>query len=75
MSFASAASLAGFVGTIKAGTSWLYLVGFAFSVIGHVRLAPSRANIERDQEQLSRDGFDVNLLAALMGQDKSPTTQ
>jgi hypothetical protein len=60
-------ALAAFVGVFVAGSVWIYLVGFAFSLAALGISAPSRARIERDQGALDAAGSHVVLLDALRG--------
>lgn len=69
MSFANAPALLGLGGAVFSGSAWPFFVSLPFLVFGHLKAAPSQANIERDQEQLRRDGYDVNLLALLLGHE------
>lgn len=70
IAFAQAAALLGFVGAFLSGEPWIYAIGAAFATVGFVRLAPSRRNLERDQEALNLQGCGRSLLR-LLG-DASP---
>jgi hypothetical protein len=63
-----AVALMGFVGVFIGGSLWLYCLGLALSLFGHWRVAPSRRNIERDQERLREQGISLDLTTALMTQ-------
>ena len=58
-------ALSGFAGFILTGRWWIYPLGAAFGAIGFARLAPTAANIEKDQERLDRQGCTRSLIAAL----------
>lgn len=53
--------LAGFVGFFLGGRLWIYLLGFAFGLIGLLQMAPTRRNIQRRQAQLQATGSTLSL--------------
>jgi hypothetical protein len=65
MAFAESAALLGFVGFVLTGNPALYAVGAPFTVLGFALLAPTVANLRRDQEELRRSGNRRSLVAAL----------
>lgn len=66
IAFADAAALIGFVGFFLADAWWLYPLGGAFAAIGFARLAPTRRNLERDQEGLHLAGCGESIIRVLM---------
>jgi hypothetical protein len=66
MAFAGAAALAGFAGSFVSGEAWMYALGAAFAAVGYIRLAPSRRNLERDQEDLNQRGCVLSLTDLLL---------
>lgn len=67
LAISESVALAGFIGSILAGSVLPYAVGFCFAVIGFARIRPTPARIEADQEQLSLDGCPHSLDATLRG--------
>lgn len=65
MAFANVAALVGFVGVFLSGEWWPYPLGAAFTAIGMARLAPTRRNLERDEESLIAAGCGRSLMEAL----------
>ncbi|MGK2929128.1 MAG: hypothetical protein ACSLFO_06065 [Acidimicrobiales bacterium] len=65
IAYADAAALIGFVGFFLSGDWWLYPLGAFFSLIGFIQLAPTRRNLERDQEELNSSGCGLSLVNAL----------
>ncbi|MGV3759887.1 MAG: hypothetical protein ACO1PW_10160 [Actinomycetota bacterium] len=65
LAFAAAAALVGFVGVFLAATWWLYPLGAAFAAIGFARLAPTQANLQRDQDELNLSGCGRSLVHVL----------
>jgi hypothetical protein len=66
IAFAEAAALIGFVGAFLSGEAWMYALGAAFTALGFARLAPSRRNLERDQEALNLQGCGRSLSRLLV---------
>lgn len=66
LAFANAAALLGFVGFFLSGEAWMYPLGASFTAVGYVRLAPSRRNLERDQEELNQQGCLLSLTDLLL---------
>jgi hypothetical protein len=58
-------ALWGFVGAINTGKLWLYALGLAFTAIGFLRLAPTAANLAREEQNLAVGGCPCSLIAAL----------
>lgn len=65
MSIAQSAALMGFVAVTFTDRWTVYLIGFAFAAIALTRLAPTAANLQREQEKLASAGCGLSLLAAL----------
>jgi F0F1-type ATP synthase membrane subunit c/vacuolar-type H+-ATPase subunit K len=65
MGLSESAALLGFVGFILTDNPAIYPLGAAFSAVGFALLAPTAANLARDQEALRRDGTRTLLLQAL----------
>jgi F0F1-type ATP synthase membrane subunit c/vacuolar-type H+-ATPase subunit K len=65
VAFAEAAALLGFVGVFVSGELWMYPLGAAFTAVGFVRLAPTRRNLEREQEALNLAGCGLSLTMVL----------
>jgi cbb3-type cytochrome oxidase subunit 3 len=66
IAFAHAAALVGFVGFFLSGEAWMYPLGAIFALVGYVSLAPSRRNLERDQEELNQQGCGLSLTGVLV---------
>jgi hypothetical protein len=62
-----AAALMGFVGFILTWNPLLYPIGLAFAAVGFSILAPTAANLARDQMTLTLGGCGRNLVADLRG--------
>lgn len=58
-------AFAGFAATVFGGPWTVYLIGFALSMVGFARLAPTVARLKREQEQLTAVGCRLSLVAAL----------
>lgn len=65
IALADAAALVGFAGSFLAETWWLYPLGASFALAGFVRLAPTRANLQRDQDALNLSGCGLSLVDVL----------
>lgn len=65
IAFADAAALVGFVGSFLADAWWLYPLGAGFALVGFIRLAPTQANLQRDQEALNLSGCGQSLSEVL----------
>ncbi|MCU1380429.1 MAG: hypothetical protein JWN29_3412 [Acidimicrobiales bacterium] len=65
LAFAESAALMGFVGANLSANLTVYLVGAAITAVGFTRLAPTAANLGRDQEELAGRGCRGSLIAAL----------
>jgi F0F1-type ATP synthase membrane subunit c/vacuolar-type H+-ATPase subunit K len=65
MSLSESAALLGFVGFILTENPAIYPLGTAFSAIGFALLAPTAANLARDQEALRRYGSRHSIVQAL----------
>jgi hypothetical protein len=66
IAFAEAAALVGFVGAFVSGEAWMYALGGVFAALGFARLAPSRHNLERDQEALNLQSCGRSLTRLLV---------
>ncbi|HEX4980424.1 MAG TPA: hypothetical protein VFV63_01950, partial [Ilumatobacteraceae bacterium] len=60
-----ATALTGFVGFILSGNPATYPIGLIFTAIGFTIIAPTAANLARDQMRLSLGGCGRNLVADL----------
>ncbi len=58
-------ALVAYAAVFVVGRPWLYLVGAVPALVGFYWAAPSRRNLERDQEQLNSSGCGRSLLAVL----------
>ncbi len=58
-------ALIGFVATFLLHTAWVYFPCAALTAIGFARAAPTRAALQRDQQQLTSQGCEKSLVAAL----------
>ncbi|MFV1991374.1 MAG: hypothetical protein ACC652_11615 [Acidimicrobiales bacterium] len=67
VAYASVPQIAGFIGLIFTGDLYPYVLGAAFSVVGHLYAAPSHSNIEHDAKTLSDSGCDRSLVMELHG--------
>lgn len=65
IAFAESAALAAFAIALALGPWWVYFIGLACSIVGFVRLAPTRAHIEAEERALFDRGSDVALRDAL----------
>jgi hypothetical protein len=65
LSLSESAALLGFVGFILTENPAIYPLGTAFSAIGFALLAPTAANLARDQEALRRYGSRHSIVQAL----------
>jgi len=63
---AADAALLGFAGVFLGGSSWIYLVGLAFGLVGLWIIAPTRSDIERRQREITAAGSPLSLLDALI---------
>jgi hypothetical protein len=74
VAFSQAVSLVGFAGFILTNAGWLYAVGAAFTAFGYCRLAPTAANLARDQVTLVETGCGRSLIRALAALPPSDPT-
>ena len=65
VAFAEFAALIGFVMFFVANEWWAYPLGVAVAAVGFARLAPTKANLAKDQADLRRRGNQLSLVAAL----------
>ncbi len=65
MSFANSAALVGYVVELALGPWWVYFVGLVFSAVTYVRLAPTRRNLQAQEEALEDRGCGLSLISAL----------
>ena len=63
---AADAALLGSVGVFLGGSSWIYLVGLAFGLVGLWMIAPTRSDVERRQRAITAAGSPLSLLDALI---------
>jgi hypothetical protein len=66
VALAEPAALLGFLGFVVSGNAAVYGAGFVVGMAGMIDAAPTRAWLERGQQQLRGAGSDVELLAALV---------
>jgi F0F1-type ATP synthase membrane subunit c/vacuolar-type H+-ATPase subunit K len=64
--YAEVTALVAFIGTFIMYNLWIYLVGFAFSMINFILVGPTKREIARRQEQIAAEGSSLSLGAALM---------
>lgn len=57
--------LAGFVGVVLTGSTWVILPGLVATLLGLARVAPTDANIDRTQQRLTAQGCTLSLPALL----------
>ena len=62
---AEALALIGFVGSFTFRAAWVYFPCALLAAIGFARAAPTRAALQRDQQQLIGQGCGKSLVAAL----------
>jgi hypothetical protein len=67
LAVAESAALVAFATSLVIGPWWVYFVGASFSVYGFARIAPTRARLIADQDELVIDGCPRSLVAALRG--------
>jgi peptidoglycan biosynthesis protein MviN/MurJ (putative lipid II flippase) len=67
LAFSEVPALVGFVAFLLTTEPWLYPLGAAFTAVGFARTAPTRAQLNAEQEQLVAAGCDHSLTEALMG--------
>jgi hypothetical protein len=72
--FAQATALLAFVSVFIVNQAWLYWAVLPVALAGHVRNAPTRAHLERDQHELSQRGCALSLVRALRGLDGGGAT-
>jgi hypothetical protein len=66
ISVAELPMLAGFVGVFLTHRLWSYLVGMGFSLVCGAMIAPTKADIERRQVELTERGSKLSLGVALL---------
>ena len=71
LALSDAVALIAFVVFISWGPQWVYAIGAAFTFIGFARMAPTRSNLQREQDRLSLSGNQVSLTEALSSQSAS----
>ena len=75
MAFAESAALFGFVGFFLTYAWWPYPIGAMMAALGFARAAPSRRNLERDQDDLVDRQCARSLVGALrLAPPDAPTT-
>ena len=65
VAFSESVGLVGFVTFIVWGPWWMYYIGAALTLVLFWRLAPTRQNLQQDQDRLSLSGCNRSLTAAL----------
>jgi len=65
LALSESTALIAFVVYMVWGPTWVYFIGAAFTLVGFWRLAPTRRSLQRDQDQLSLNGCQLSLVAAL----------
>lgn len=65
VAFSESLALIGFVAVMLTSQVWPYPLALVFTAVGFWRLAPTRANLARDQEILDQSGCQLSLVAAL----------
>jgi hypothetical protein len=65
LAFHESAALVAFVAAVVTGHPELYLLGALSTAIGFARTAPTRGNLERDQQELHLGGCARSLVAAV----------
>lgn len=65
LAFAQSAGTFGFVGAIVTGRWWVFAVGFAFSVVGWIAIAPTDAALQRKEDALAAAGVPYSLRQSL----------
>ncbi len=71
VAFSESVALLAFALGITWGPWWIYYVGAPFTFVGFTRLAPTRRNLQQDQDRLSLSGCNLSLTAAL----RTPSAQ
>jgi hypothetical protein len=66
--YAAIPALSGLYGTLIAQSLWIYLVGLPFSLVGFALIAPTKADIERRQQEIQSPGSPLSLGQALLDQ-------
>ncbi len=66
LALSEAAALVGFLGFLLTSAPLLYPVGAVFTAIGFARVAPTRAALRSEQDQLVSAGCNQSLTEALM---------
>jgi hypothetical protein len=67
IALSQAAALFGFVGFFIANVWWVYPASLVWTAIGYARLAPTKANLEEDQRELTQRGCALSLVGSLRG--------
>jgi F0F1-type ATP synthase membrane subunit c/vacuolar-type H+-ATPase subunit K len=65
VALSEAVALLSFVLGIVRGPWWIFYIGAALTLVLFWRLAPTRSNLRRDQDQLELSGCNLSLTAAL----------
>jgi hypothetical protein len=69
VAFAESAALFGFVAFFVANEWWVYPASLVSAFTGFARLAPTRANLAKDQASLRSSGSNLSLVRVLRGLD------
>ena len=65
-------ALVGLVCAMLADVPWVYCIALPFALWDFWRIAPSRRNLELDQQRITQRGSPLNLVGALMARGGSP---
>ena len=65
VAFSESVSLLAFALGIAWGPWWLFYIGAPFTLVGFWRLAPTRRNLQAEQDRMSLSGCQLSLTAAL----------
>jgi hypothetical protein len=70
VAFSEVVALIAFVGVFTTGKLWVYALGLVLAAPGFLRLAPTAANLAKDQQDLHAAGCGRSLVGALRGGPK-----
>ena len=65
LAFANSIARFGFIFAFITMSGWLYYFGLALALPGHLRAAPTRTALIREQDELTARGCNGSLLEAL----------
>ena len=75
LAFADVIALVAFVASLSTDRWWFYWIFFPFALFGLLSHAPTRGQVERDQEQLNADGCNLSLVRVLLRGVAGPGAQ